>query len=166
MQGHHRYERVRGCVMVIFIKYVLEASRTRFLIPHCILPSLLTANSLFSPSCHSTPPPPIPTLSPLTHRHTSGLRKGKGQELPRPVKNVHTLLSLFHTHTHTPRPSAAVVLHAPPAPSSETLNEDRNNDRTSIAFSSYHRYWRIYLIVHITQLFEYLFKHPIVKYST
>ena len=100
--------------------------------PHCILPFLLTANSPFSPPCHSTPPP-IPTLSPLTHRQTSGLRKGKDQGLLRPVKNVHTLPSHTHTHAHAAPFCRCRSTCTPAAPSSETLNEDRNYNRTSIA---------------------------------
>ena len=78
---------------------------------------------------------------------------------------MHTLLSHTHTHAHTAPFCRCLSTCTPASPSSETLNEDRNNNRTSIApFSSYHRYWRIYLIVHTTRL--YLFKHPIVNFST
>ena len=53
-------------------------------------------------SLHAFLPLPYPysSLQPLPHLHrrTSGLRKGKGRDILRPVKNVHT-----HTHTHHTR---------------------------------------------------------------
>ena len=76
--------------------------------PTAVHPSFLTIFFLslsfspptlpFTPSYPTTPLPilifTLQTL-PHLHRQTSGLRKGKGQELQRPVKKVHT-----HTHTH------------------------------------------------------------------
>jgi hypothetical protein len=148
-------------VLVMFIIYLIRFGGQPQHVLHSsfFLPFLLTSkNSLFPPSCHSTPPPPSPTLPTLTHRQTSGLRKGKDQgSLQRPVKNVHTLLSLSHTlthtHTHTPRPSAAVVHMHPRLPIfRNTKRRSQQQPHFLCALSSYHRYWRIYLTVHTTRL--------------
>ena len=129
-------------------------SRSTSFIPRYILPFLLTANSLFSPPCHSTPPPPIPTLSPPTYRQTSGLRKGKDQgPLQRPVKNVsHTTLS--HTHSRTHRALLPLSFHMHPRRPifRNTKRRSQLQPHLHCAFSSCHRYWRIYLIVHTTRL--------------
>jgi hypothetical protein len=75
----------------------LAASRTPSFFPHFILPF---SSPPTLPSLPLDTPPPPPHLPPHPHRHTSGFRKGKSQEIPRPVKNAHTHHTT-HTHTHT-----------------------------------------------------------------
>ena len=108
--------------------------------------------------------------SPPPHPHAqANFRPPKGQRsrvaTTAREKRAHTTLSHTHTHAHTAPFCRCRSTCTPPAPIfRNTKRRSQLQPHFHCAFSSYHRYWRIYLIVHTTRL--YLFKHTIVNYST
>ena len=150
-----------------FIIYLIgfEASRS---VLHSSLYSSVSSHRQLSvlPSLpFNTPPHPHPPTPPPQ----ANFRPPKGQRsrvaTTAREKRAHTTLSHTHTHAHTAPFCRCRSTCTPPAPIfRNTKRRSQLQPHFHCAFSSYHRYWRIYLIVHTTRL--YLFKHTIVNYTS